>query len=150
MIGSELLPIFWWRTFLQTTNYVNLVVLIFFLPTRILSCFLLLYFLFDSIFIVSNYSFDHILLNTVFRIFFFASPFLWSIHFSCCFAYNWNICFTEILGDYCERWVDILASLLLDPLTEHVAPPPECNAVTYRATGLEAVFYIYFGLLEHN
>ena len=26
----------------------------------------------------------------------------------------------------------------------------DCNAVTYRATGLEAVFYIYFGLLEHS
>ena len=25
-----------------------------------------------------------------------------------------------------------------------------CNAVTYRATGSEAVFYIYFDLLEHN
>ena len=25
-----------------------------------------------------------------------------------------------------------------------------CNAVTYRATGLAAVFYIYFSLLEHN
>ena len=25
-----------------------------------------------------------------------------------------------------------------------------CNAVTYRATGLAAVFYFYFSLLEHN
>ena len=38
---------------------------------------------------------------------------------------------------YCERQVDILASLLFCPPTEHVAPP-ECNAAMVRTTGFES------------
>ena len=115
-----------------SSSYIHILFILIF--TLIFMAVIVFYFTFGSFIRYFEY---------IFQTFYFAVSVEQSELFICCFTYRWSFLFSEILGIYCGRQVDILASLVLGSPTEHVAPPWSVTQLRSILQVLKPFLYLF-------